>query len=1455
MEDVDAISPMSHHSPGPPDVAPEDEDSQDSMTLQNALRPLPDTQNGSSENSHSSPTERNGGLQLLSRPQNLEVDPGESFLWGKPVKIIPGQFSRPAPTRSMLDTVKEKASASSLVTTGNLTTNGRDAIADSSGQPLPVASRKFGDSVSPRLRLPVEESARINVHSINGGLNPEETDRSVANEGEQLPQVDPSTRRPPFEDCVPPYRRSDVQVQASFAQTSACRVAHPDDSSTGEQQDHVTPQLESRAPRVEKISTEHRRGTHNPVTQRLHQDQLTTPVQTDGPRQRISLPNDTSVSPAQASRALPQETSQCRGLREDLARKKALGLSPYISLNRPMRDTRQVTKLKTPTPRPSSCSSAHGSNISKKRSRPRPTPLSGLHQPRSRHSRRHNDTPSIRLRDRQHAASHPSPVIEEGPQQSNESIDIDMMAGNLAQALNNNFGMMKDEWRRKEQDIAYLEHNLRKQAEKLSNFRKQSAGKSGRIQELEEDHSRLQEQLESANQQLEDRSNKLSELQKKCRTYKEHLNSATAEQQELYMASKAKCETAIQHMREEEHKRKMLDEQHRKDLQATRERLTEVVKSTVAEYSSKEREFNVKLESLQQRAQEREADVQRERETIRKLLEQTATIKSVQDTMKTYGAQIAQINTKMGDLASFQQNRDGAAVEEIQIKLDKIVGHLSTLDERVEPQASFIDKMQEANVKTFSNLLDPVLRSNTEIQSNMNELADAVEDYMEDFWMRLEDREDVLVELLDKTKEENRQLQADAQLREEECNILSFQLEEAGVAVRQSESELENLRSDIAELEQAQANDMEQAERANSLHEECEKLKMDIIAKAAISSDLEGRLRDCQEALQNEKEQHKSHTQTLQKLVEQHDENARLVREAAVELARQEVTHDMDIAKENLSMLLKQTEAERTALKQQLDATKQQVSMAQEENKRSGTTVNELRSELEIAQANANRLGKEVHEKDMEAQKAIDHNSKEVTGLEAKIAQKESELARLSEDAQAYDKKLQEALDGLKEWARGHQAVKSLFSELRKAQGGDLDGVNPKLKAILEIDMLHQAIFRCCQSQGGLTPDGDQETADETIASGDAGVDRLPGSSSEPRSRKSLATRVLDQIGRRVTIRSPRHSVSSPNPPSVSAEQEHRRSADPPKSIMKASSQSIIKDEDLHATAEPVSLPTRGSFGRRAFKRLPLARAREGEVQDQTHQDSSTITRSNFVRAPYNRPVSGTKTTADNNVSQAEIRVERDSTKRKQGSRRVADSAVKQASGSTEEQSPRRVVQHLSPPEGQVSQAGELQEPPDAPRKRARKNTDDSISPVRSLYFEQSGSMGERETKKKGHKQRRRTEDVVSSGRGASTAPKDKGKKRARRASPSAHTSPMVLQLLLQRDMKSDFRDPLTTRGRCNVGVVEDCEEWWDLQGTALATGGRFNSEEACLISGSLISAGLGNRERGEDGRHVACDE
>lgn len=591
---MEASLPASHNSPGPTDMASHgastDKNSKKSTTLQNALPPFPDTQRDSPGHDLSSPTERDGGVQLLSRPQDVDIDPGESFSWGKPVKIIPGQFSRPVPTKPMVDAIKEKAPATSPEVIGRPISKAPDAIASGSVQAHPLAPGQCVSVISPNSRrLPAEQSSHTILSSVEGRPNSKENTKPVANDTAHSTRVQGSARRPPFEDYQPQYQRPDGRPEAPVAQPSpAHRPTHPEALGMIETQHLGAIEVKDQVSRQGKTFSEQGRRSHH-SKQHPQQDQSKNSVQENGPGHRLSLPNDTSVSPGQIPQHLPKETSQHQAMRESLVPQNSLAKSPSHNLNRPMKDVRRLFKTKTPPHPPSSRSSMQRSNIRKKRSRRCPSASGTTCRTHQQESNHRDESPSTRRRGLRIRESHRSPPLED-IQESSGAPAIDMVAENVAQSLNSNFGMIRTDWMRMEQEIFYLEGKMRDQQQRLSNFERQSEGKSGRIQELEEDRVRLQEQLESANQRLEDRCTKLSELQKKCRTYKEHLNSATEEQQDLYKAAKAKCETAIKQMREEEHKRKVLDEQQRKDLQATRERLTQVVKSTVAEYSSKERE-------------------------------------------------------------------------------------------------------------------------------------------------------------------------------------------------------------------------------------------------------------------------------------------------------------------------------------------------------------------------------------------------------------------------------------------------------------------------------------------------------------------------------------------------------------------------------------------------------------------------------------------------------------------------------------------------------------------------------------------------------------------------------------------------------------------------------------------------------------------------------------------------
>lgn len=135
-----------------------------------------------------------------------------------------------------------------------------------------------------------------------------------------------------------------------------------------------------------------------------------------------------------------------------------------------------------------------------------------------------------------------------------------------------------------------LKRKLQMQLDKVSGYKEKIQGKDVELQLLEGERGQLLSVVQDKDQELQKTSAKTSKLSEKCNQYKQYLNSAIAEQQELYKATKAKCDGAVAQMRVEEDKRKALQERERKHAETTRESLKQLVKSTVTEYKQKERE-------------------------------------------------------------------------------------------------------------------------------------------------------------------------------------------------------------------------------------------------------------------------------------------------------------------------------------------------------------------------------------------------------------------------------------------------------------------------------------------------------------------------------------------------------------------------------------------------------------------------------------------------------------------------------------------------------------------------------------------------------------------------------------------------------------------------------------------------------------------------------------------------
>lgn len=75
-----------------------------------------------------------------------------------------------------------------------------------------------------------------------------------------------------------------------------------------------------------------------------------------------------------------------------------------------------------------------------------------------------------------------------------------------------------------------------------------------------------------------------------------------------------------------------------------------------------------KIEALNEKLEERDADIKREREQAQVLLQQNSSISSVEDSLKAFAAQMAELSSKVDAVVAVQHRQDDPALEETKIK-------------------------------------------------------------------------------------------------------------------------------------------------------------------------------------------------------------------------------------------------------------------------------------------------------------------------------------------------------------------------------------------------------------------------------------------------------------------------------------------------------------------------------------------------------------------------------------------------------------------------------------------------------------------------------------------------------------------------------------------------------------------------------------------------------------------
>lgn len=530
--------------------------------------------------------------------------------------------------------------------------------------------------------------------------------------------------------------------------------------------------------------------------------------------------------------------------------------------------------------------------------------------------------------------------------------------------------------------------------------------------------------------------------------------------------------------------------------------------------------------------------------------------------------------------------------------------------------------------------LETIITSQMGTKASLQEFFVGFEENTADCWAALEDREDLIEEFIEQRKDENikliRVLRDKINMKERESKEQSDKLSQMEKTVIQHQAVIDDLRQEIAELEREGAGIPTKSDCLDHLHTQHEKLKEEVAAKTAKVSELQKKLEESNSAVSLESEKQKRNAEELRNLIEQQEARAHTAKVQAVEAARCEALAEVNKVRAEIEARLGNVLDERTKLQQELRAARANILAMEMEGSQGIKKIDLLQKDLEKSKADAIRIREDANQKDMAQQAAMQQQLDSIGNLQSRLESCETKFRNLSANVQAYDKAAILMLSGLKQWAHNYTPIRKLASHLEKRQDGGYDGIDPQFKSLIQMNILQKAVMQYCQAQMDATDahSGVGEGIDRPIV-GSTTVKMCfrPGtlsSSHTDKTSKPLPNDLLDQA-RSVTVQSPVTNASSPRPPSVQTEQERRRTADPPKSIMKPVHFNVSKgifqpDVDERWAWEGDETQQEVIIGRNSSFNNPSGERQE-MVSPKSVKGGALRHVSMLNHGPYNRPV------------------------------------------------------------------------------------------------------------------------------------------------------------------------------------------------------------------------------------------
>ncbi|KAL2134431.1 hypothetical protein VTI74DRAFT_203 [Chaetomium olivicolor] len=702
---------------------------------------------------------------------------------------------------------------------------------------------------------------------------------------------------------------------------------------------------------------------------------------------------------------------------------------------------------------------------------------------------------------------------------------------------------------------------------------------AGKIKEIEASREHMANQLQDLETKLgasEDRSRRLEEKYHAC---KKHLNSAIQEQQDLYLRSKKQWGEVIEQVKAMEKAQSAETEMIVQKAEVIREQMIEKVRQVIAQNRSEASKLYGKIDVLTKEAEEKETELNRERESVRVLSEKLQALQATSSGFEALAAQGKEILDKFEVQRAKTEEQHHNFAQELRDRLETIANRLEALSNVTSSQPdtlTTIQKAQQESLRIVTSKLDSLLKSRDSTTKAAAQLTTDLELHIGKIWQRLDNQLESVGKQLAEKAEENGMISTLYKRKEAECDKHIQDLADLQETTQKQAQQIIELEGELFALGTAQDENEETIRRLEASATENIQLKEDIEAKAVAISELQRKLDAREKTYAAELEKYSSRLFTLTQSIQAKDQST-IDAQKAVEVARREARAEMESSRVETENVLRETQRHRDLLVGQVEILKQQVQEKEQNEVKHAATISSLQQSLSAAETKGQMVEQELAQSSANLQRVASGLNSRISDLETELRAAKENAVELEEESQRQQERSEALISGLKQWALqegldigglgsfsdGNKSAGEIKASLVRALGQMF--ISQRLKPVTP-EGHSGGISLTGENSKFLSPESGQrsqedleaKTGSSQSADGDVHVSLVEVPETLQNSMENvyggndpLPYAVTLHHMRRVVVRSPANVPNEPVAPSIDQEKARRREALQPKSIMK----------------------------------------------------------------------------------------------------------------------------------------------------------------------------------------------------------------------------------------------------------------------------------------------------------------